>query len=58
MGKYTIGLDFGTNTVRAVLVDVDDGEDISAGVWNYAHGKEGIILADNDPYLARQHPGD
>lgn len=58
MGKYTIGLDFGTNSVRAVLVDATNGEEMATSVWNYAHGQEGIILADNDPHLARQHPGD
>ncbi len=58
MGKYTIGLDFGTNSVRALLVDVANGEEMATSVWNYAHGQEGIILADNDPHLARQHPAD
>ena len=58
MGKCTIGLDFGTNSVRAVLVDVNNGEEIATSVCNYTHGEEGVILADNEPHLARQHPGD
>ncbi len=53
-----IGLDFGTNSVRAVVVDADSGEEIGTGVWNYAHGEDGIILKSGQPLLARQHPAD
>lgn len=55
--KYTIGLDYGTNSVRALVVDVSDGREVGTAVWNYAHGDKGVILS-NDPNLARQHPGD
>jgi len=58
VGKYTIGLDFGTNSVRALLVDVASGEEMATSVWNYPHGQEGIILEDKNPHLARQHPAD
>ena len=57
MAKYTIGLDYGTNSVRALLVDAANGREIATAVWDYAHGTEGVILS-NDPNLARQHPGD
>jgi L-ribulokinase len=57
MARYTIGLDYGTNTVRALLVDAADGREIATSVWAYAHGTQGVILA-NDPNLARQHPQD
>ena len=57
MARYTIGLDYGTNTVRALLVDAADGREIATSVWPYAHGTQGVILA-NDPNLARQHPAD
>jgi len=57
MGKYAIGLDYGTNTVRALIVDVADGRQIATAVWPYHHGREGVILGD-DPHLARQHPDD
>ena len=56
--KYTIGLDYGTNSVRALLVDVSSGEEVASSVWNYAHGQAGIILDAKDPNLARQHPAD
>lgn len=56
-GPWSIGLDFGTNSVRALIVDVNNGAEIGAAVWNYTHGEAGIVL-DRDPQLARQHPGD
>ena len=56
-GRYTIGLDYGTNSVRALLVSVADGREIASAVWNYAHGRDGVILS-SDPHLARQHPAD
>ncbi len=55
---YTIGLDFGTNSVRALLVDTADGRELGSSVWNYAHGQTGIILDTDQPDLARQHPVD
>lgn len=57
-GKYTIGLDFGTNSVRALVVDVRDGRELGEGVSEYARGNRGVILDANDPHLARQHPAD
>jgi L-ribulokinase len=55
--QYTIGLDYGTNSVRALIVNVANGTEIAAAVWTYAHGTEGVILS-HDPNLARQHPAD
>ncbi|MBP8128279.1 MAG: ribulokinase [Candidatus Hydrogenedentes bacterium] len=57
-GKYAIGLDFGTNSVRALLVDVQTGEEIATTVWGFPHGDAGILLDAKDPNLARQHPRD
>jgi len=55
--RYSIGLDYGTNSVRALLVDISNGKEIAASVWIYEHGTEGVILS-HDPNLARQHPAD
>ncbi len=57
-GPYTIGLDFGTNSVRALVVDVGTGEEVGTDVFSYPTGKNGILLDANDPNLARQHPQD
>ncbi len=55
--RYTIGLDYGTNSVRALIVNVANGAEIAAAVWGYEHGTAGVILG-RDPNLARQHPAD
>lgn len=55
--QFTIGLDYGTNSVRALIVNVANGAEIAAAVWTYAHGTQGVILS-RDPNLARQHPAD
>jgi L-ribulokinase len=54
---YTIGLDYGTNSVRALVVDTANGREVGTAVWNYEHGMAGVILS-RDPNLARQHPAD
>ena len=55
--QYTIGLDYGTNSVRALIVNVANGAEVVTAVWTYAHGTQGVILS-RDPNLARQHPLD
>jgi L-ribulokinase len=55
--RYTIGLDYGTNSVRALIVDVANGAEVASAVWKYEHGTDGVILS-RDPNLARQHPAD
>jgi L-ribulokinase len=55
---FALGLDFGTNSVRALLVDVSDGAELATAVHLYETGKEGILLDPADPNLARQNPAD
>jgi len=55
---YTIGLDFGTNSVRALLVDVSNGNELGTAVYEYETGEAGIILDSDDHNLARQNPAD
>jgi L-ribulokinase len=55
--KYSLGLDYGTNSVRTVVVNTANGREVATAVWNYAQGTQGVILS-RDPNLARQHPGD
>ena len=38
MPKYAIGVDFGTESGRAVLVDVSNGQEIATAVYPYANG--------------------
>src|SRR5512147_302931 len=56
-GIYAIGLDYGTNSVRTLLVNVANGREVATAVWGYEHGDTGVILS-RDPNLARQHPAD
>jgi L-ribulokinase len=55
---YTIGLDYGTNSVRAVVVDCADGRTTGTHVFDYPSGSQGILLDGKDPHLARQNPLD
>jgi len=55
---YTIGLDFGTNSVRCLIVETSSGEEIATAVDEYQTGEQGIILDSSDHNLARQHPAD
>ena len=55
---YAIGLDYGTNSVRAVVVDCADGRSVGTHVFDYPSGEQGILLDARDPHLARQNPAD
>lgn len=55
---YTIGVDFGTNSVRSIVVRCSDGSEVGTSVFNYLSGEMGILLDAKDHNLARQHPGD
>ncbi|MDA1065567.1 MAG: ribulokinase [Verrucomicrobia bacterium] len=55
---YTIGIDYGTNSVRSIVVRCADGAEIGTSVFNYPSGELGILLDPSDHNLARQHPGD
>jgi L-ribulokinase len=55
---YTIGLDYGTNSVRCVIVDVTDGGEVATSVYEYPTGEAGIIIDAADHNLARQNPDD
>ena len=55
---YTIGLDYGTNSVRCLIVDVTNGDEVGSCVYEYETGEAGIILETADHNLARQNPAD
>lgn len=56
--RYALGLDFGTNSVRALVANTGNGAEIGTCVVPYSHGKEGVVLDRRNPDLARQHPRD
>ena len=55
---YTIGLDYGTNSVRAVVVDTADGHVVGTKVFDYPSGEKGVLVDARQPHLARQNPAD
>ena len=55
--QCALGLDYGTNSVRALIVNVANGKELATAVWSYEHGTAGVILS-RDPNVARQHPAD
>ena len=56
--QFAIGVDYGTNNVRALVVNVADGSEVATAVDNYKDGEDGILLDPRDPNLARQNPAD
>ncbi len=55
---FTLGIDYGTNSVRALVVRCADGAELGSCVVPYPSGQEGVLLDRRDHHLARQHPGD
>lgn len=58
---YTIGIDYGTLSGRAVLVDTFDGTVVASAVHAYTHGVMDASMPDGTPLpndWALQHPAD
>jgi L-ribulokinase len=55
--KYVIGIDYGTDSVRSVVVDTTDGKIAGTSVFEYPRWKQGLFC---DPAINqfRQHPLD
>lgn len=58
MPRYAIGLDFGTNSCRSLLVEVSSGRELADHVFYYHSGKSGVIEDAAEPHFARQNPAD
>ena len=56
--RCVVGLDFGTASARALVVDADTGEELGSSIAEYRHGEEGVLLDVDDRHLARQEPHD
>ena len=59
--RYALGLDFGTESARALLVNVEDGEIAATAVSPFAHGVMDTMLPDETPLgyeWALQSPDD
>ena len=61
MAKLTIGVDFGTLSARALLIDAETGEELAEAVSPYAHGVMDTALPCGiplPPHYALEHPRD
>lgn len=60
--KYTIGLDYGTLSGRAIIARCSDGEIMASAVKEYTHGVMDEVLCDSEWKLpdnwALEYPGD
>ena len=45
---FTVGIDFGTNSVRALVVRCADGAEFGSSVVNYPSGRQGVLLEESD----------
>ena len=54
---FCIGIDFGTDSVRALLVDAHDGTEMASSVFEYPRWKKGLYC-DPARNIYRQHPLD
>jgi L-ribulokinase len=57
MDKYVIGVDYGTDSVRSILVNTANGNEIATSVFYYPRWKEGLYCNPSGN-IFRQHPLD
>jgi L-ribulokinase len=55
--QYVIGVDYGSDSVRSVLVNAASGEEVASSVFNYPRWQQGLFC-DPKANLFRQHPLD
>jgi L-ribulokinase len=55
--KYVIGIDYGTDSVRSVVADTEDGRIIGTSVFEYPRWKQGLFCDPSENQF-RQHPAD
>lgn len=56
--RFSVGVDYGTNSVRALVVSVETGAEVGMAVAPYPSGEAGVLIDPREPHLARQNPAD
>jgi len=57
MNKYVIGIDYGTDSARAIIVNAQNGDELASSVMDYPRWKQGKYC-DPSKNQYRQHPLD
>src|SRR6185312_11751537 len=55
--QFVIGVDYGTDSVRSVIVDAKNGEELASSVFNYPRWRDGLYCNASQNQF-RQHPLD
>ncbi len=55
--SFVMGVDYGTDSVRAIIVDSSNGQEISSSVYSYTRWRKGLYC-DAPKNQFRQHPQD
>src|ERR1700710_197827 len=55
--QFVIGVDYGSDSVRSVLINAHNGEEIASSVFNYPRWQQGLFCKPADNQF-RQHPLD
>ena len=55
--SFVIGIDYGTDSVRSVIVDAQNGEEVASSVYFYPRWRDGLYC-DPSKNMFRQHPLD
>ena len=61
MKKYSIGIDYGTLSARALLVDLENGRECATAVYEFPHAVMAETFLDGTPLpadFALEHPAD
>lgn len=58
MANYAIGLDYGTNSCRSLVINLGTGSELASHVFRYPSGELGILTDAADPNVARANPAD
>ncbi len=54
---YVIGVDFGTDSVRSIIVNANNGQEVASSIFNYPRWKDGLYCNAGEQQF-RQHPLD